>query len=142
MVRVGCFPRADANGTAVLPIAGKSSTARHDIARTTESVWRGLAGIVGLLWAAAAFVAGTHVIWRGNHPEALYAIVAAGLLFVFWGTPITALLLTGIFLTASVKQEPILAIARRALIFVWGLQGLILLAMVSLMAYGWLTRGR
>ena len=142
MVRVGCFPRADANGIAVPPIAGKSLIARQDIARTTESVWRGLAGIVGLLWVAAAFVSGKHVVWRGNHPETLHSLVAAGVLFVFWGTPITALLLTGIFLTASAKQEPIPAIARRALIFVWGLQGLILLAMVSLMAYGWLTRGR
>ena len=68
--------------------------------------------------------------------------MAAGLLLVFWGTPITALLLTGVVLTASAKQGTIPAVARRSLVFVWGLQGLILLAMVSLMAYGWLTRGR
>lgn len=95
-----------------------------------------------MLWAAAAFVAGTHAVWRGNHPEGIHALVAAGLLLVFWGTPIMALLLTGVVLTASAKQEPIPVVARRSLVCVWGLQGLILLAMVSLVAYGWLTRGR
>ena len=100
---------------------------------TTKSTWQALSLVSVTLWLAALSVVGLTVIYRGNHPEAWHAYHSACCLALFYGTPVQALLTTGVIAAARSRGEVVPAVGWWSGLLVGGLMGLALISVVVMM---------
>lgn len=74
---------------------------------TSKSAWTTLNIAICVLWMAAASLGLILVIYRGRHPESLHAFLTSCLLLVVLGSPVLALLSTGVIAAARSRGEDV-----------------------------------
>lgn len=100
---------------------------------TSKSTWTALSVAICVLWLAAAAVGVLLVMHRGRHPESLHTFFTSCALTVAFGSPVLALLSTGVIASARSRGEDVPLIATRARNAAWMMVSVIVMYLIVIL---------